>query len=423
MQTARKVAIDALLKVNNDLAYSNITLNNILKNTNLSADDRAFATAIFYGVLDRRITLDYVLNSLIKTSLNKVDDFTKEVLRVGLYQIMFMDKVPDSAAVNEAVKIIKASKKRHNSGFVNAVLRSAIRSDKLLPDGNSASDLSVRYSCPEWIIESFIKDYSLDTAVSLLEETVKPTPTYFRVNTLKITTDKLLSELENIGVSAKRTDEADAIEILSGFAIENNKLYKDGLFHVQDLSSQRCARLLGAKKGERVLDICAAPGGKSFTTALLMENIGEIVSCDLYEKRTNLISGGAKRLGINIIKPHTADATIFSEKLGKFDAVLCDVPCSGLGIIRRKPDIKYKSVTSFSELESIQSAILENAVKYLKENGRIVYSTCTLRKKENERQVEAFLNRHPEFKLEFMHTYMPHIDGTDGFFTALLLKR
>ncbi len=420
MQNARKVAIDALLKVNNNLAYSNITLNNILKNAELSPADKQFATALFYGVLDRKITLDYVLDSLIKTPLNKVDSFTKEVLRTGLYQIMFMEKVPDSAAVNEAVKIIKSSKKRYNSGFVNGVLRSATRAEKLLPDGNSAHNLSVRYSCPEWIIESFIKDYSMDTAVSLLEETVKPASTFLRVNTLKTTTDELLSELENIGVNAKKADEADAIEILSGFAIENNELYKNGLFHVQDLSSQKCAKLLDTQKGERVLDICAAPGGKSFTLALLMENAGEIISCDLYENRTNLIAKGAERLGIDIIKTRVADATLYNKEMGEFDAVLCDVPCSGLGIIRRKPDIKYKTVVDFSELEKIQREILENAAKYVKNGGRIVYSTCTLRKNENEKQVEAFLEKHPEFKLKFMHTFMPHTDGTDGFFTALL---
>lgn len=423
MPSARKIAIDALLKVNNDLAYSNITLNNVLKNAELSPADKQFATALFYGVLDRKITLDYVLDSLIKTPLNKVDGFTKEVLRTGLYQIMFMEKVPDSAAVNEAVKIIKASKKRYNSGFVNAVLRSAIRIDKLLPEGNTARELSIRYSCPEWIVESFIEDYSFKTAVSLLEETVKAAPTYLRVNTLKTTTDVLLLKLENLGVGAEKTDETDAVKILSGFAIENNELYKNGFFYVQDLSSQKCAKLLGAKKGERVLDMCASPGGKSFTSALLMENEGEIVSCDLYDGRTNLITKGAERLGIDIIKTRVADATVYNKEIGEFDAVLCDVPCSGLGIIRRKPDIKYKPVVDFSELESIQSKILENAVKYLKSGGRIVYSTCTLRKEENEKQVEHFLGNHPEFKLEFMHTFMPHTDGTDGFFTALLSKR
>lgn len=422
MPSARKVAIDALLKVNNDLAYSNITLNSVLNTTDLSPADKSLASALFYGVLDRKITLDYVIGTLIKTPLNKVDNFTKEVLRVGLYQIMYMDKIPDSAAVNESVKIIKNSKRRHNAGFVNAVLRASIRTDKLLPEDDSVDSLSIRFSTPKWIVESFINDYSLETAKALLKETLKAAPIFIRVNTLKTTKEELLVLLKNQGVEAESVEDTDAICIKSGLSVEKSEFYKNGLFYVQDLSSQKCAETLSGKAGERILDICAAPGGKSFTTALLMENKGEIVSCDLYEKRTNLIAKGAKRLGIDIINPHTADATAFDEKIGRFDAVLCDVPCSGLGIIRRKPDIKYKPVIDFVELEEIQAKILENAVKYLKPGGRIVYSTCTLRKKENEKQIEAFLTKNPDFKLQYMHTFMPQNDNTDGFFVAKLGK-
>lgn len=422
MPQARKVAIDALLKVNNDLAYSNITLNSVLNTTDLSPNDKSLASALFYGVLDRKITLDYVIGTLIKTPLNKVDNFTKEVLRVGLYQIMYMDKIPKSAAVNESVKIIKNSKKRYNAGFVNAVLRASIRADKLLPEDDSADSLSIRFSTPKWIVESFIEDYSLKTTKELLNEALKAPPVFIRVNTLKIRKEELLGLLKNQGVEAEAVEQTDAICIKSGLSVEKNELYKNGLFYVQDLSSQKCAETLGGKAGERILDICAAPGGKSFTTALLMENKGEIVSCDLYEKRTNLIAKGAKRLGIGIINPHTADATVFDEKIGRFDAVLCDVPCSGLGIMRRKPDIKYKPVTDFEELEKIQSEILENAVKYLKSGGRIVYSTCTLRKNENEKQIEAFLKKYPDFKLQYIHTFMPQNDNTDGFFVAKLGK-
>ena len=422
MPQARKVAIDALLKVNNDLAYSNITLNSALNTTDLSPNDKSLASALFYGVLDRKITLDYVIGTLIKTPLNKVDSFTKEVLRVGLYQIMYMDKIPKSAAVNEAVKIIKNSKKRYNAGFVNAVLRASIRADKLLPEDDSVDSLSIRFSTPKWIVESFIKDYSLKTAKELLNEALKAPPIFIRVNTLKITKEELLELLKSQGVEAEAVEQTDAICIKSGLSVEKSELYKNGLFYVQDLSSQKCAETLGGKAGECILDICAAPGGKSFTTALLMENKGEIVSCDLYEQRTSLIAKGASRLGIDIINPHTADATVYDEKIGEFDAVLCDVPCSGLGIMRRKPDIKYKPVTDFEELEKTQFQILENAVKYLKKGGRIVYSTCTLRKNENERQIEAFLKKYPDFKLQYMHTFMPQNDNTDGFFVAKLGK-
>lgn len=419
MGNARKTAVNALLKVNNDFAYSNIALNNILKTADLSKEDKSLVTALFYGVLDRRITLDYVIGTFIKTPIEKVDAFTKEILRVSLYQIMFMEKIPPSAAVNEAVKIIKASKKRYNAGFVNAVLRSSLRQENLIPNGNSVKDLSIRYSCPEWIVNSFLADYSLSDTVNLLEETLKPTPTYIRVNTLKCGVDEFI---EKSGIPAQKCEIDGAIKLNRGTEIENLPLYKEGCFHVQDLSSQLCAAALNVKPNERVLDICAAPGGKSFTMAEIMENKGEIVSGDLYKHRTELISKGAKRLGIDIIKPITSDATVFNRELGLFDAILCDVPCSGLGIIRRKPDIKYKEITDFTDLQNIQSQILENAVNYLNENGRIVYSTCTLRKDENERQIENFLKRHPEFKLQYMHTFMPHTDGTDGFFTALIMR-
>ncbi len=422
MANARRLAVNALLKVNNDMAYSNITLNNILKDSDVSPEDRALTTALFYGVLDRKITLDYVLDSLTKTPFSKVNFFTAEVMRVGLYQIMYMDRIPDSAAVNEAVKLIKASKERRNAGFVNAVLRSAIRAEKLLPEGDSVKALSVRYSCPEWIVEEFIKDYGTEDTVLILEDSLKPTPINLRVNTTKITTDELLGLLEEKGIRCEKTDLKDSLTVLGGVNFERLSLYKKGFFHVQDISSQKAAALLCPQKGERVLDMCAAPGGKTFTIAELLENDGEVVSCDMYDHRVGLIAEGAKRLGLSIVKPTVADATVYNSDLGLFDAILCDVPCSGLGIIRRKPDIKYKKTEDFSALQSIQSKILKNAVNYLKQDGRIVYSTCTLRKEENEEIVNNFLSSHPDFKLQYIHTYLPHKDGTDGFFTALLKR-
>ena len=422
MANARRTAVNALLKVNTDKAYSNIALNNILKTSELSSEDRSLATALFYGVLDRRITLDYVLDSLTKIPFKKVNFFTAEVMRVGLYQIMYMDKIPNSAAVDEAVKMIKKSPEHRNSGFVNAVLREATRRDNLLPEGNSVDALSVRYSCPEWIVEELVRDYGTDTAVDFLAETLKVPPLDIRVNTLKTTTEKLCTELRGSGVECKQYDDIDALQILKGVNIENNACFKEGLFHVQDSSSHRASLVLNLKPDERVLDMCAAPGGKTFTMAQIMQNKGEIVSCDLYPHKIKLIESGANRLGLRIIKPIVSDATKYNVELGLFDAVLCDVPCSGLGIIRRKPDIKQKPETDFTELQGIQQSILNNAVNYLKDGGRIVYSTCTVRKAENEGQIEQFLNTHPSFKLEYMKTFMPNECGGDGFFVALLKR-
>lgn len=422
MSNPRKAAVKALLKVENDSAYSNIALNAVLRESGLESADRAFASAIFYGVLDRRITIDFVLSKFIKTPLKKVAPFTLEVLRSAVYQIMFMDKVPDSAAVNEAVKLIKSSRESRNAGFANAILRNILRNEITLPQGNDPQSLSVKYSCPEWIINSFITDYGADTAEELLKESLKPAPVIIRVNTLKTNTDTLKTELEKRGIPTDTAGTDNALILKKGIDAADFDLYKRGYFYAEDLSSQTAVSVLNPKKGERVLDMCAAPGGKSFTMALLMENAGEIVSCDLYEQRVGLIKSGAERLGIDIIKPMTADASRYNEDLGEFDCILCDVPCSGLGVLRRKPDIKYKPESDFTDLTALQYKILENAARYLKKGGRILYSTCTLRRAENEKLVNSFIMEYNGFRKMYEHTYLPHIDKTDGFYCALIVK-
>lgn len=423
MMNARKAAVTALLKVETDLAYSNIALNAVLKESGIEGSDKALASAIFYGVLDRKITLDYVLSLYVKTPLKKVKPFTLAVMRSALYQIMFMDKIPSSAAVNEAVKLVKNSKDSHSSGFVNAVLRNILRSEISIPSGNDIKSLSVRYSCPEWIIKSFINDYGEENTICLLEESLKPAPVIVRVNTLKCDADYLIKEFQNIGAHAEKCENENALIIKNGIDISNCALYKKGYFHAEDLASQTAVSVLSPKANERVLDMCASPGGKSFLMAELMENKGEIISCDLYEQRVALIKNGAKRLSLDIIKTKCADATVFDESLGKFDSILCDVPCSGLGVIRRKPDIKYKEETDFSSLSEIQYKILTNAANYLKSGGKILYSTCTLRREENENLVNRFIMEYNGFCKVYEHTYMPHIDKTDGFYCALLEKQ
>ncbi len=423
MANARKIAVLALLKVDKDNAYSNITLNSVFKESGIEGADKALASAIFYGTLDRKITIDYILSKYIKTGLKKVLPYTLNVLRSAVYQIMFMDKIPDSAAVNEAVKLVKTSKEGRNSGFVNAVLRNILRNGAELPQDNSIASLSVRYSCPEWIIESFVNDYGIETAEELLKESLKTAPTVLRVNTLKTTADELTEKLKPSGISAEKVDIPNALILEKGIDIADNNLYKEGLFFVEDLASQTAVNVLSPKAGERMLDICAAPGGKSFSSALHMQNIGEIISCDIYEKRVSLIRAGAKRLSLDIIKPTVSDATVFNEDLGEFDCILCDVPCSGLGVLRRKPDIKYKPQNDFNELCEIQYKILCNAFKYLKKGGRLLYSTCTLRSEENEKLVNRFIMEYNGVDKMYEHSFMPHIDKTDGFYAALLIKK
>ncbi len=419
MPNPRGIAAKILIKIENDNAYSNLTLNSYLEGNDFSQQDKAFITSLVYGVIERKITLDYVLKKFIKTPLRKVNEYSLANLRVALYQIMFMDKIPQSAAVNEAVKLVKASKESRNAAFVNAVLRNVLREDNLLPRGESVSDLSVVYSCPEPIIESLIKDYGKEDAVMLLKESLKPADFSVKVNTLKIEVNDFC---DKIGVATEICEPYGAVVLKQGFSISENSLYKKGLFYVQDIASQRVVSILAPKPYERMLDMCAAPGGKSFASAISMENKGEIISCDLYPHKAILIEESSKRLGFEIINPCVCDASVYNAELGEFDCILCDVPCSGLGIIRRKPEIKYKDFSSFDDLLSIQFSILSNAKNYLKSKGRILYSTCTLRKAENDNIVDRFLSENKDFKLEYSHTFMPHKDGTDGFYCALLIR-
>lgn len=420
MDNPRKLAVRILLKIEKDSAYSNLTLGAFFKEADISREDKALVSALVYGVLDRKITLDYVLSRFMKTPIKKTAPFTLTVLRTALYQIMFMDKIPQSAAVNEAVKLIKKSKENRNSGFVNAVLREVLRSEKLLPEGDGVAEMSVRYSCPEWIVESFVSDYGVYTAKELLKESLKPAPFTIRVNTQKTNTDTVKEILEQSSTEVYNTELSYSLILKKGFDIAKNEFYKKGYFYAQDLASQKAIAVLSPKPYERVLDMCAAPGGKTFTMAQYMENKGEIVACDLYESRVGLIAESAQRLGLDIIKTAVGDASVYNENLGKFDCILCDVPCSGLGVIRRKPDIKYKQTNDFNSLEELQYSILCNAVKYLKKGGRILYSTCTLRKAENEKLVIRFLKEYNSFNKEYEKSLMPHIDKTDGFYYALL---
>ncbi len=423
MANSRKSAAIALTEALANGAYSNITLNEVFAKSPHSAQERALTSAIFYGTLDRKITVDYVIAKFLNKPLSKISPFTLSVLRISVYQIMFMDSIPPSAAVNEAVKLIKSSKERYNASFVNAVLRNILRNPVEIPNGNSIKALSIRFSCPEWIIESFISDYGKDTAISLLEESLKAPHMVLRVNTCRISPEKLVAQLSTEGITAVSCELQNALEIVGGMDVRECECYKKGLFHIQDRASQRAIELLDLKPNERVLDICSAPGGKSFTAAEIMKNKGEVFSFDLYESRVELIKKGVLRLGLSSITADTFDATVKKIDIGLFDAVICDVPCSGLGVLRRKPDIKYKDISDLPSIEDIQDKMLANAASYVKTGGRLLYSTCTLRKAENEERIKAFLDKTADYELQYQHSYMPHIDKTDGFFCALLVKK
>lgn len=421
LNNARYIAATALLKVTADRGYSNLVLNSVLSQSQLSPEDKALCTAIFYGTLDRMVTVDFYLKKLIKTPLKKIKPFTLAVLRTAVYQIKYMDKIPDSAAVDEAVKLIKKSNENFNASFVNAVLRNLLRTEISLPEGNSLYDISVAFSCPQWIVSVLVRDYGVDFTKDFLSASLLPPPVFIRVNTLKTTAEKLQTALREENAEVRKTDFDNTLIVEANGSVENLNAYKEGLFFVQDMSCQRAVEMLQIENNSRVLDLCAAPGGKSFSAAMFAKD-GEIVSCDLYPQRVGLIGEGAKRLGITNLKPVVADATEQNSSLCKFDRIICDVPCSGLGVIRRKPDIKYKQQDSFEELISIQRKILANAAKYLSSGGKILYSTCTLNMAENSQNVEAFLKENKDFSLIEEKTFYPKANNSDGFYAAVLLK-
>ena len=416
----RFLAYKILSKIERDKAYSNITVDAVLNEN--EATSAPFVCALVYGVLERKVTIDYILSKFLNQPIKKLNPQVLTLLRMGVYQIKYMDKVPDSAAVNESVKLSKKVKCAFASGLINSVLRKVSTVEVSLPEtDNKIYDLSIKYSCPEHLVEHYVNDYGYIDAEKILESSIGSVPTFVRVNNLKVTTDELISQLEKEGIISKKVEKSDnSLEILSG-AVFKTECYKKGYFHAQDLASQTCIDCLNPQENDIVFDLCAAPGGKSYTIAEKMNNKGKVYSFDLYEHKIKLINDGAKRLDITIIDAQIGDAAAFNPDLPKADKVLCDVPCAGLGVIRRKPEIKYKDFGFVDKLCDLQYNILNNASLYLKEKGVLVYSTCSLSKSENEDVCNRFLNEHKNFKLESMVTLIPHKDS-DGFFFARFIK-
>lgn len=441
--SAREIALQALLRVNVDQGYSNLVLDHLLSGAELDARDTAFASALFYGVLERRITLDYILSVYSKTPLSKLSALVTELLRMGTYQLLFMDKVPPSAAVNETVRLAHGHRQSKASGFINGILRNIARTKGSLarehPPFSTKKALSLRYSCPEWLVKLWLTSYGETHTEALLEAAFGRPPLTARVNPLKTTPEMLAKEFSAQGIAAEPVKGLKNALRLEGLgSIEENSLYRNGFFHIQDTASQLCCEMLNPQPGERILDVCAAPGGKSFTIAELMNNEGEVLSFDLHAQKVNLIQKGAERLGLTCIAAGVRDAKAPSEVLEGADRVLCDVPCSGLGILRRKPEIRYKSADLLDRLPDLQYLILCKSAELVKPGGRLVYSTCTLNPAENTLLAERFLKEHNDFapsplllpdgmprlpgEEAHLVTLMPHLHGTDGFFFASFQK-
>ena len=417
------------MKTIRDSAYSNLTLDAVLSKSDLDTRDRSFVSNLFYGVIERQLTIDYQLSLYLSKPLKKLKPEVLSILRLGAYQILFMDKVPDSAAVNESIKLSKKNGASFASGLINAVLRKVSSKGIILPENKNTDEYySVKYSCPLWLVKKWISEYGAEDTASFLEASLGSAETYIRVNNTKITEDELIILLEKENVDCEKTYNKNTLKInLKGQDIEKLESFRMGCYHVQDMASQLCAKALCAREDDIVFDLCSAPGGKAYTVAETMNDKGKVLCFDIYENRVNLIKNGAKRLGLSCIEGRVGDASEFNPSLGLADKVLCDVPCSGLGIIRRKPEIKYKSEEELSDLPLIQYSIIDNASKYVKNGGRLLYSTCTLSKAENEDIVAKFLKYHKDFKPASLFndndnctsmTLMPHKNESDGFFIA-----
>ncbi len=426
----REAAIYSLMDIFERDGYNNIVLRRAFKkNENFTSVQKAFITELVNGTLRNLIFIDYIINIFSKTKTDKMKPLILNALRVSVYQIFFMRKIPVSAVCNEAVEIVKKRGFKGLSGFVNGVLRNISKNiDNIqYPDieKNFIKYVSVRYSYPERIIEYWLENLSHDEILKMCEKSSESPRITAAVNTVKTNRERLLEVLREDGVLAEKVVDFDGlIEISKTDDISQNKAYKNGLFHIMDKSSYIAVEELSPKENDYIIDVCAAPGGKSFLCAYLMSNKGEIKSRDIYEHKIKLISDGMKRLGLNIIHAEKKDAlTVYKDDFKTADKVIVDVPCSGLGIVRKKPDIKYsKSFEDIERLSRIQKNILTVVQNYVKIGGILVYSTCTVSYKENEENVKWFIENFA-FELISQKRILPQDFDSDGFFIAKFVRK
>ncbi len=429
MAEPRYEAVKLLNKIEKDSSYSSILIADAFRSIKFSdSKDKSFAVSLVYGVLEKKLTLDFNISLYLTSKIRRLKPEVLSILRIGAYQILFCDKIPDSAAVNESVKIAKKSGLSFASGLINAVLRKISSNGLRLPD----TDIAVRYSVDASIADTLIADYGYDKAVEILDSFNGRRPIFIRINSLKCTEAELIDSLTAEGVCVNRTDLEGCFTVNNTGDITELSAFRDGWFFVQDMSSQLCCRVAGAKPGNLVVDCCAAPGGKTFSIAQYLKNTGHIVSCDLYEHKSRLISATAHRLGISTVEAVCCDARNLASQIKEADVVLCDVPCSGFGVMGRKPEIRYKTMSELSDLPDIQREILFSCCRMVKAGGTLVYSTCTLNKAENDRICDEFIETHPDFYIaddDFYKsltdryiTVFPSENGGDGFFIAKFFR-
>lgn len=442
-KTSRELAYEVIFEIVENGAYANICLDKALFSCNLSQADKRLATEIVYGTVKYLKHLNHVISFYVTRDLKITDKSARIILQMSAYQLLFMDRVPAHAIINDGVDLIKKLEKEHLASFINGTLRSLAREECFViwPNKkNKTKYLATYYSFPEWIIDIFMMRGKAKGAEAMCKYFNAPSALWVRTNTLKIDRESLIKHLNDVGVEtivSKKTDEGLLLRLNTSLRELDD--FKKGNFIVQDESSMLVAPALAPKKGERILDVCAAPGGKTTHIAALMENKGEVIAGDIHEHRLGLIEANAKKLGLSIIKPMKLDATkLPSQWNDSFNKVLVDAPCSGLGVLNRRADSRLrKHRYQIAELVGIQEKILEEAARVLKVGGTMIYSTCTMTKEENEKQVMRFLENHPNFTLDTalpsywknvqgaesgMKQFLPHLDGVDGFFIARLVK-
>ena len=432
---ARETALNALIACRKDGAWANGVLKDYIARDKLDPRDAGLATRLVYGVLQNRGKLDFYLKQLLTGKLRDLHPVTRDVLHLGLYQLYEMDKIPESAAVNESVTLAKKYVKNPKAAsLVNGVLRNAARKKDALEEPKSYAD---KYSHPDPLISLLKANLPKGKLEPMLMANNAAPQTVVQVNTLKTSLAALVERLEAEGVSARPHGWMENCLVLDRTgSIENLPSFREGWFYVQDPASKLSVLCAKLPENAKVLDCCAAPGGKSFAAAMAMNDTGSITSCDVHEHKTHLIANGADRLGIQMITVRQQDATVFvPEWENAMDAVLCDVPCSGLGIIRKKPDIRYKDLAEMEQLPALQLQILRNQARYVRPGGTLLYSTCTLVQRENEAVVQAFLAENADYYLEplelpgvfpknetGMLTLIPGEYDTDGFFICRLRR-